>query len=252
MGRRAKASAVRASGRGWVASPVGCESSGCKPQAGHRGRLSRAVSRASPLWQLPHCALALYALYARNARRPPTANARSRSGLIYPASSASTEHRHMASRIGPGGTQSDFSALSPQICIKGLSQKTNRVRGPRPPRWPPGPGFLSAERGRAAQHAQLALPVAPVTHQPAPGDTQGNLSRQLAGAVVLGGWSCTSAATHRQRALLRPFISSGLVNARCPGLRELPPKAWLGWLSYAYWPRGGQEEESRCFFTRLF
>jgi hypothetical protein len=29
-------------------------------------------------------------------------------------------------------------------------------------------------------------PVVPATHQPAPGDTQGNASRQLAGAVVLG------------------------------------------------------------------
>jgi hypothetical protein len=55
-----------------------------------------------------------------------------------------------------------------------------------PPRWPPGPGFLSVERGRAAKHAQLALPVAPATHQLAPGDIQGNVSRQLAGAVVLG------------------------------------------------------------------
>jgi hypothetical protein len=42
-------------------------------------------------------------------------------------------------------------------------------------------------RGRAAYHAQLALPGTPVTRQPAPGDTQGNVSRQVAGAVVLGG-----------------------------------------------------------------
>jgi hypothetical protein len=63
--------------------------------------------------------------------------------------------------------------------------------------------------------------VAPVTHQPAPGDTQGNVSRQLglAGAVVLGVgvWSCTSAATRGQRALLRFFISSALVKRAVPG-----------------------------------
>ena len=58
--------------------------------------------------------------------------------------------------------------------------------------------------------------MAPVTHQPAPGDTQGNVSRQLAGAVVLGGWSCTSAATRGQRALLRFFIPSGLVKRAVP------------------------------------
>jgi hypothetical protein len=166
MGRRAKASAVRASGRGWVASPVGCESSGCKPQAGHRGRLSRAVSRASPLWQLPHCALALYALYARNARRPPTANARSRSGLVYPASTG-TGRLELA--LGARGTQSAIRFQCPglphcpQICIKGQGTRDFRKKqigsaDPPPPRWPPGPGFLSAERGRAAQHAQLALP----------------------------------------------------------------------------------------------
>jgi hypothetical protein len=33
----------------------------------------------------------------------------------------------------------------PHVCTKGLSQKKNRVRGlPAPPRWPPGPGFLSS------------------------------------------------------------------------------------------------------------
>jgi hypothetical protein len=53
----------------------------------------------------------------------------------------------------------------------------------------------------------------PPAHQPAPGDTQGNATRQLAGVVVVvwggGGWSCTSAATRGQRALLRFYNSSG-------------------------------------------
>jgi hypothetical protein len=35
------------------------------------------------------------------------------------------------------------------------------------------------------------------------------VSRQLAGAVGWGGWSCTSAATRGQRALLRSFDSTG-------------------------------------------
>jgi hypothetical protein len=64
------------------------------------------------------------------------------------------------------------------------------VRGlpslPPPLSWVP----CSAERGQGlpSTRSQLALPVAPATHthQPAPGDTQGNVSRQLAGAVVLG------------------------------------------------------------------
>jgi hypothetical protein len=85
----------------------------------------------------------------------------------------------------------------------------------------------------------LALPVAPVTHtcthQPAPGDTQGNVSRQLAGAVVLGGAAAPAPPlAGRQRALLRFFISSGLVKRAVPrpsapgaeglaGMAELSP-----------------------------
>jgi hypothetical protein len=42
------------------------------------------------------------------------------------------------------------------------------------------------ERGVAALHAKLVLPMAPATHQPVPGDTQGNASRQLAVVVVFG------------------------------------------------------------------
>jgi hypothetical protein len=81
----------------------------------------------------------------------------------------------------------------PQVCIKGLGAFAHTKIGPAdspPPRWPPGPGFLGVEPARrgclARTIAQLVLPVAPVTHQPAPGDTQGNVSRQLAGAVVFG------------------------------------------------------------------
>jgi hypothetical protein len=70
--------------------------------------------------------------------------------------------------------------------------------------------------------------VAPVTPQPAPGDTQGNVSRQLAGAVVLGGWSCTSAATRGQRALLRSFNSSGLVKRAVPRPWGTAPEGLAG------------------------
>jgi hypothetical protein len=55
----------------------------------------------------------------------------------------------------------------------------------------------------------LALPVAPATHQPVLGDTQGNVSRQLAGRWFWGVEMCTSAATRGQRALLRFFNYSG-------------------------------------------
>ena len=69
--------------------------------------------------------------------------------------------------------------------------------------------------------------MVPATHQPAPGDTQGNVSRQLAGAVVLGGWSCTSATTRGQRALLRFFNSSGLVKRAVPRPSGTVPEAGL-------------------------
>jgi hypothetical protein len=80
-----------------------------------------------------------------------------------------------------------FIALRYVYALRGLRKQKNRVRGlPAPPVCPPCPGFRSAERGGAADHAQLALLVAPVTHQPVPGDTQGNVGRQLARAVGFG------------------------------------------------------------------
>jgi hypothetical protein len=59
--------------------------------------------------------------------------------------------------------------------------------------------------------------VAPVTHQPAPGDTQGNVSRQLAGAVVLGGGAAPAPPLLTgSRVPLRFFNSSGLVKRAVP------------------------------------
>jgi hypothetical protein len=114
--------------------------------------------------------------------------------------------------------------------------------GPRTPphRCPPGTGFLSAERGRAAWHAQLAPPVAPATHQPAPsGGIQGNVSRQLAGAVVLGGGAAPAPPLAGSGRFCASSIRVAKKNARCPLARE----AWPGWLSYAHCSREGQEEE---------
>jgi hypothetical protein len=48
--------------------------------------------------------------------------------------------------IGPGWG----SAVRPQICTQGLSQKKIGSADSPPPRCPPGPGFLSVARGRAA------------------------------------------------------------------------------------------------------
>jgi hypothetical protein len=77
--------------------------------------------------------------------------------------------------------------------------------------------------------------VAPVTHQPAPGDTQGNVSRQLAGAVVFG-------------AELRPLLQFEW-RRKTRGAQAFRRR--VGWPSYAACSRAGQEEQSRCF-TRVF
>jgi hypothetical protein len=71
--------------------------------------------------------------------------------------------------IGPWCLQSGFSILR-HVRRDFRKKKT----GPRAPRPPGG---------------------TPATHQPAPGGTQGNVSRQLAGAVVLGGGGAAPAPT---------------------------------------------------------
>jgi hypothetical protein len=103
-----------------------------------------------------------------------------------------------------GGPQAGFSALRYAYVPRGLRTKQIGSADSLPPRCaPPCPGFLSAERGRAA-------------YQPAPGDTQlpwslildtqGNASRQLAGAVVLeGGAPPPSARPHAARGALLQF-----------------------------------------------
>jgi hypothetical protein len=107
-------------------------------------------------------------------------------------------------------------ASVPSGMYQGAFAKKNRVRGlpPPPPRGHPVQGYVhSAERGRAAGGPR------PPTNPPQV-DTQGNASRQLAGAVVLGsgaapapplagsGRSCTSCSSS---------IRVPKKNARCPG-----------------------------------
>jgi hypothetical protein len=50
------------------------------------------------------------------------------------------------------GARARSPVLVPSGMYQGTFANTNRVRGrlPAPPRWPPGPGFLGVERGRAA------------------------------------------------------------------------------------------------------
>jgi hypothetical protein len=63
-----------------------------------------------------------------------------------------------------------------------------------------------------------------------------------------GGWSC---ALHQRPHAARAWGASSIrvvpkKNVRCPGLRELLPKAWPGWLSLLHCSREGQGEQSRC------
>jgi hypothetical protein len=76
----------------------------------------------------------------------------------------------------------------------------------------------SAEGLPSTRTWPFRLPVAPATNRPSPGDAQGNVSRQLAGAVVWGGGAvelhqrrhsrAAGASALLQLALLRFFNSS--------------------------------------------
>jgi hypothetical protein len=91
--------------------------------------------------------------------------------------------------IGPGGAggpQAGFISTIPRCVSRDFrKKKIGSADSPPPPPPPPVLGSLvwSAEGlpSTSTRNWQLALPVAPVTHQPAPGDTQGNVSRQLRG-----------------------------------------------------------------------
>jgi hypothetical protein len=75
-----------------------------------------------------------------------------------------------------------------------FAKKKSGPRSPRPPGGPPVLGSLvwRAEGLPSTRNWPFRLPVGPVAHQPAPGDTQGNVCRQLAGAVVLGGGAASA------------------------------------------------------------
>jgi hypothetical protein len=104
---------------------------------------------------------------------------------------------------------------------------------------------------------QLALPVAPVaTHHTlsTPGGTQGNVSRQLAVVMDLGGRVEPVPPLAAEGA---SSIRVAKKNARCTGLRGQAPKARArrpgrdGWeLRRLLLPGGGQEEKSHCLLLR--
>ena len=98
-----------------------------------------------------------------------------------------------------GGQQPGFSSLS--YVSKQFYRKKSGPRTPRPPGGPPflGMSAWSAEWLPSTRNWSFRWPLA-ATHQPAPSDTQGNASRQLAVVVVFGGrvapalWRLTFAA----------------------------------------------------------
>jgi hypothetical protein len=104
---------------------------------------------------------------------------------------------------------------------------------------------------------QLALPVAPVTathtHQPAPGDVQGNVSRQLAGAVAWGVEG--GAAPAPPLAASRAAGASALLLLQFECLRHCARrKAWPGWLGYArpLFPGGRARRSKAVASSRVF
>jgi hypothetical protein len=132
---------------------------------------------------------------------------------------------------------------------------------------PGGPGFThwlgslvwSAD-GLPSTRNWPSFQCPPATHQPAPGDTQTQtkavvVSRQLAGAVVLGGGAAPApplagsgrscASSIRVRALVSKTRGA-------QAFRRGAGRLCTGCLGYLHCSRGGAEEESRCFFTRLY
>jgi hypothetical protein len=112
--------------------------------------------------------------------------------IQYPVSSESALPLPLLARIstrmipiGPGGLQSGFSVL--RHVRRDFRKKKSGPRTPRPPGGPPvlGPLVWRAEGLPSTHNWPFRWPLSPTS--PAPGDTQGNVSRQLAGAVVLGG-----------------------------------------------------------------
>jgi hypothetical protein len=88
--------------------------------------------------------------------------------------------------IGPGGAQSGFSTL--RYVSRDFRKKKAGPRTPRPPGAPPVLGSLvcSAEGLPSTRNWPFRWPLSP-TSPPQVTDTQGNVSRLLARAVVLGG-----------------------------------------------------------------
>jgi hypothetical protein len=161
----------------------------------------------------------------------------------------------------------------------------NRARGPRTPRPPPGLaprrrpsvlGFLvlspSAERGGLPTTRNLShnwpfrCPLPPTMHPTSPPQVmpkaQGNVSRQLAGAVVLG--AELHPHPHAARGALLSFECEWRVPKKIARRAVPRPSGAVtcggghgrGGLATPTSPvlpgGGGQEEQSRCLHTRSF
>jgi hypothetical protein len=148
--------------------------------------------------------------------------------------------------IGPGGPQSGFS--TPRYISRGFRKKKSGPRTPRPPGGPPALGSLvwSAEGLPSTRNWPFRWPLSP-TSPP-------QVIPKAMWAVSWPGRWFWGVELHQRR---QHSLAAGapallqfewLSNTRgAQALRARP-----GWLSYAPCSRGGQEEESRCFFARLF
>jgi hypothetical protein len=112
-------------------------------------------------------------------------------------------------RTTPLGLGAHRPVSVPSGMYQGAFAKKNGSADSPPPWWrPPVLGFLvrSAEGLPSTRNWPSRWPLLPATHQPAPGDTQGNVSRQLAGAVVLGGGAAPAPPLAAEGASVRlPF-----------------------------------------------
>jgi hypothetical protein len=149
------------------------------------------------------------------------ANARQPQALIPArAQNSMSEYAYVTSTIlvGPGCPQAGFSALR-YVSMGFRTQKNGPADSPPPPvaGAPPVLGSLvrSAEGLPSTRNWPFRWPLPP-TSRPAPGDTQGNVSRQLAGAVVLGGGAAPAPPLAGSARSCASSIRVPKKNARCP------------------------------------
>jgi hypothetical protein len=137
-----------------------------------------------------------------------------------------------------------LGARSPVLVPPGMYQGAfattkNRARGlPAPPGAPPVLGSVvwSAEGLPSTRNWPFRWPLSATHAQPAPGDTQGNVSRQLAGAVVLGGGDeredgveegASDAACLTARSAMEVCPADSRAARPVPSIRQPPgPRQW--------------------------